>query len=216
MALVFTDVEFIVLLGVILIIVYFAGSYWKHRRLTWHAHWFEDRFGKMARVQFARQGHAGLQVKCEMKDKTHGYNDLYFSIGLGARENLMYYPLRDIMDNRDRVTCWGIVDKPIRSNLMVARSTDKRRIAEAEGRANISRINLKEFDDLGLVVYASNSDYASKFIRQTSMTSNLAKFDEVELVELDMLSSMIRTVSILKTPKLGELMDFVLLMGRVA
>lgn len=197
-------------------IVYFVGSYWKHRKLTWHAHWFEDRFGKIARVQFSRQGHAGLQVKCEMKDRTHGYNDLYFSIGLGARENLMYYPLRDITDNKDRVTSWGIVDKPIKSNLMVARSSDKRRIADVEGKANTRRMNLKEFDDLGFVVYASNADYASRFISQASMASNLAKFGEVELVELDMLSSLIRTVSILKTEKLGELMDFVLLMGRAA
>jgi hypothetical protein len=77
-------------------------------------------------------------------------------------------------------------------------------------------MNLKEFDDLGFVVYASNSEYASRFMRQTSMASNLAKFGEVELVELDMLSSLIRTVSILKTEKLGALTDFILLMGRAA
>lgn len=216
MAIVITDVEVVVMLGVILIIVYFAGSYWKHRRLTWHAHWFEERFGKIAHVQFARQGHAGLRVRCEMKDRTHGYNELYFSIGLGARENLMYYPLRGIMDNKDRVSCWGIVDKPIKSNLIVARASDKKRIADVEGRANISRMQLKEFDDVGFVVYASNREYASRFMRQTSMASNLAMFEEVELVELDMLSSLIRTVFIMKTERLGELMDFLLLMGRAA
>ena len=75
---------------------------------------------------------------------------------------------------------------------------------------------LREFDDLGFVVYASNNDYASRFITKTSLASNLARFDEVELVELDMLSSMIRLVSILKTKNLGDLMDFVLLMGRAA
>jgi hypothetical protein len=211
-----TDVEVVVILVIVLILVYFAGSYWNHRKLTSQAHWFEDRFSKIARVQFAKQGNAGLSIKCEMKDKTHGYNSLFFSIGLAARENLMYYPLRGIMDNKDRVNCWGVVYKPIKSNLVIARSIDKKRIAAAEERVNLSRMNLKEFDDPGFVVYASNSEYASRFIEQTSMASNLAKFEEVELVELDMLSSVIRTVSILKTEKLGELIDFVLLMGRAA
>jgi hypothetical protein len=211
-----TDVEVVVILIVVLVIVYFAGSYWKHRQLTSLAHWFEDRFGKIARIQFAKQGHAGLSIKCEMKDKTHGYNTLFFSIGLGARENLMYYPLRGIMDNRDRVNCWGVVNKPIRSNLVVARSIDRKRIAEAEEKANMSRMNLKDLEGNGLVAYASDTNYASRLIEQTSMASHLAKFEEVELVELDMLSSVIRTVSILKTENLGELVDFVLLMGRAA
>ncbi|MDV3243610.1 MAG: hypothetical protein LYZ66_00375 [Nitrososphaerales archaeon] len=211
-----TDVEVVVLFGVILIVIYVIGSYWKHRKLTWHAHWFEDRFGKTARVQFAKQGHAGLRIRCEMKDKTSGYRELFFSIGLGARENLMYYPLRNVMDNRDRVSCWGVVDKPIRSNLVIARTGDKKRISEVEGRANMNRMKQQELEGMGYAVYSSNGEYASRFMNQASMASSLGRFEEVELVELDMLSSTIRTVSMLKTEKLGELMDFVLLMGRAA
>ncbi len=211
-----TDIEIVVLLGVILIVVYVIGSYWKHRKLTWHAHWFEDKFGKIARVQFAAQGHAGLRMRCEMNDKTSGYRELFFSVGLGARENLLYYPLRNLMDNRDRVSCWGVVDKPIGSNLVITRIRDKKRISEVEGKANMVRMKQNELEGLGYAVYSSNGEYASRFINHSSMASNLARFAEVELVELDMLSSTIRTVSMLKTEKLSELVDFVLLMGRTA
>jgi hypothetical protein len=151
-----------------------------------------------------------------MKDRTSGYRELFFTIGLGARENLMYYPLRNVMDNRDRVNCWGVVDKPIRSNFVIARTGDKKRISEVEGRANMNRVNQKELENMGFAVYSSNGNYASKFISEASMPSNLAKFGEVELVELDTLSSTIRTTSMLKSEKLGELVDFVFLMGRAA
>ena len=216
MAIVITDVEVVVILAIVLIVVYLIGSYWKHRTLVRLAHWFEDRFGKIARVQFSSHGHAGLRIRCEMKDRTSGYRELFFSIGLGARENLMYYPLRNVMDNRDRVSCWGVVDKPIRSNFVLARTGDKKKISEVEGRANMNRMVQKELENMGFAVYSSDGHYASKFIIEASMASNLSKFEEVELVELDMLSSTIKTVSTLRPEKLGDLMDFVLLMGRAA
>jgi len=216
LAFVITDVELVVIFGVLLILVYFAGSYWKHRRLTWHAHWFEDRFKTSARVQFRSYGHAGLKVRCEMRDRTHGYRELHFAISLGARENLMYYALAELMDNRDRVNCWGIVDKPIGSNVVVVRMRDKKKVAETEARANINKMNSADLERVGYVVYASNAEYASKFLRQTGLASNLERLGEVDLVELDMLSSMIRIVSLLKTQRLGELTDFVLAMGRAA
>ncbi|HEV2138848.1 MAG TPA: hypothetical protein VGR53_08395 [Nitrososphaerales archaeon] len=216
MAFVVTDVEVVVILAIALIAVYLIGSYWKHRTLTRLAHWFEERFGKIARVQFSSHGHAGLRIRCEMKDRTTGYRELFFSIGLGARENLMYYPLKNVMDNRDRVSCWGVVDKPIKSNFVIARAEDKKKLSEIEGRANMNRINEKELENMGFAVYSSNGNYASKFISEASMPSNLAKFGEVELVELDMLSSTVKTVSMLKSEKLGELMDFVFLLGRAA
>lgn len=216
MAFVITDVEVVVMFGVALIIVYFAGSYWKHRRLTWHAHWFEERFKTIAHVQFRSYGHAGLKVRCEMKEGTTAYRELHFTISLGARENLMYYALAELMDNRDRVNCWGVVDKPIKSNMVVARAKDRSKVAETEARANMNKMNPAELERLGFVVYASNREYASRFLAQAALASNLGSFGEVELVELDMLSSMIRIVSLLKTERLGELTDFVLMMGKAA
>src|SRR2546428_9924254 len=92
MAFVVTDVEVVVALGVVLIVVYVAGSYWKHRTLTGYAHWFEESYRSRAKVQFASYGHAGLKVRGELNDKSDGFRELYFTISLGPRQNLIYYP----------------------------------------------------------------------------------------------------------------------------
>jgi hypothetical protein len=209
-----TDVGIVVGFGIVLIIVYVAGSYWKHKTLTRLAHWFEDRFSTLARVQFKSFGHAGLRVKCEMKDGTTGYRELHFALSLGARENLMYFPLAKLTDNLDRVNCWGIVSAPVKSNLVVVGKADKRRIQEAESRANMGALNLRDFEDSGYVVYASDGDYASKFLSRAALSRKLGALREVELLELDSLSSTIRAVWRLDSGRLKEMTDFVLGLGR--
>jgi hypothetical protein len=209
-----TDVELVVALGVVLVIVYVAGSYWKHRALNRLAHWFQERFSNIAHVQFQSYGHAGLRVKCEMKDRSSGFRELHFALTLGARENLMYYPLSGVTDNLDRVNCWGILEKPVKPNLLVFRSADKKRSQDAEGRANMSTMTSKELDGSGYVAYASDRESGSKFIARASLASRLQDLGSVELVELDSLSSLVRAVSRLEGPRLGEFCDFMLGLGR--
>jgi hypothetical protein len=209
-----TDVEIVVILAIILIVTYVVGSYWKHKTLTRLAHWFQDRYAPTAKVQFRKFGHAGLWVKCEMKDRSSGFREAYFTLSLGARENLLYYPLAKITDNLDRVNCWGIAERPVKSNLLVFRSSDKKRTKEAESRANMSELSSKEIGDLGYVAYASDRQNASSFISRSSLGSKLKQLGAVELVELDTLSSLVRSVSKLDEAKLGEFCDFMSALGR--
>src|SRR5712691_3239427 len=190
MAFVVTDVEVVVALGVVLIVVYVLGSLWKHRTLTAYAHWFEENYRSRAKVQFASYGHAGLKVKCEMNDKSDGFRELYFTISLGARENLMYYPLVPLMHDFDLVTCWGIAEGAVKSNLRLIKADDKKEVGYAESLANMKRLDFNELNQLGYVAYTSNKEYTSKFFSQASLVSRLKDFREVRLVELDMTSSM--------------------------
>lgn len=214
MAYVITDVEVVIILAIVLIVTYVVGSYWKHKTLTRLAHWFEDRYSPVAKVQFRKFGHAGLWVKCDMKDRTSGFREVYFTLSLGARENLLYYPLAKATDNVDRVNCWGIADKPVKSNLLVFRSGDKKRARDAESRANMSEVQSKEMGDLGYVAYASDRQNASTFFSRSSLAGKLKHLGAIELVELDTLSSLVRSVSRLDPPRLGEFCDFVLGLGR--
>lgn len=214
MAYVITDVEVVIILAIVLIVTYVIGSYWKHKTLTRLAHWFEDRYSSTAKVQFRKFGHAGLWVKCEMKDRSMGFREVYFTLSLGARENLLYYPLAKITDNLDRVNCWGIAEKPVKSNLLVFRSGDKKRTLEAESRANMNELPLKEMGELGYVAYASDGQIASTFISRSSLAGKLKSLGAVELVELDTLSSLVRSVSRLDGARLGEFCDFVFGLGR--
>ena len=214
MAFVVTDVEVVVALGVVLIVVYVVGSYWKHRTLTGYAHWFEENYRSKAKVQFASYGHAGLKVRCEMNDKSDGFRELYFTISLGARENLMYYPLVPLMHDFDHVTCWGIVERPVKSNLRLINADDKKQVAYAEGLANMKKLDLDELNQLGYVAYTSNKEYTSRFFSQASLISRLKDFREIRLIELDMTSSLIRVVSKLKKEKLPALTGLVSTLGR--
>jgi hypothetical protein len=209
-----TDVEIVVIIAIALLVAYVAGSYWKHRTLTRLAHWFEDKYSPTARVQFRKFGHAGLWVKCEMKDRSSGFREVYFTVSLGARENLFYYPLAKITDNLDRLNCWGIVEKPVRSNLLVFRSGDKKRLKEAESRANMSELPSKEIGALGYVAYGSDRQIAAQFLSRSSLANKLKVLGAVEAVELDTLSSLVRTVSTLDDARLGEYCDFTLALGR--
>jgi hypothetical protein len=211
-----TDVEIVVGLGVVLIIVYLAGSYWKHKKLTQYAHWFEDRFGKRAKVKFRGYGHAGLKIKCEMNDKSDGFRELYFALSLGARENLMYYPLAPLFKDHDKINCWGVVDRPIRSNLKLVRADDKKQVEHAESMANATKLNNGKLADLGYVAYATNSDYANRFLSQAGVASRLKEFNEVSLIELDITSSLIRIVARLREQQLPDFCGFVLSLGRAA
>jgi hypothetical protein len=214
MAFALTDISIVVALGLVLVVVYVLGSYWKHRTLTRYAHWFEEKFSGRAKVQFASYGHAGLRVRCEMNDRSDGFREIYFAISLGARENLMYYPLLPLMHDSDRVSCWGIVEKPVKSNLRVVNVADKKQVAFSESLANMRRLETSELDGLGYVAYASNRDYSSRFLSQAGVASALKGFRETELIELDMTSSMIRLVSRLKEGKLPALTGFVAALGR--
>lgn len=216
MAFVLTDVAVVLALALVLIVVYVIGSYWKHRMLTKYAHWFEERFASRAKVQFASYGHAGLKVKCEMNDKSDGFRELYFTISLGARENLMYYPLVPLTHDSDHVTCWGIVEKPVKSNLRIMNAADRKQIAYSENLANMRKLDASELKDLGYVAYASNREYTSKFFSQASLASRLKEFREIQLIELDMTSSIIRVVSKLRKEKLLALTGFLSTLGRAA
>jgi len=214
MAFVVTDVEVVVALGVVLIVVYVVGSYWKHRTLTGYAHWFEENYRSRGKVQFASYGHAGLKVRCEMNDKSDGFRELYFTVSLGARENLMYYPLVPLMHDFDIVTCWGIAEGPVKSNLRLINADDKKQIDYSESLANMKKLDLDELNQLGYVAYASNKEYTSRFFSQASLLSRLKNFREIRLVELDMTSSMIRVVSKLKKEKLPALTGLISALGR--
>src|SRR2546425_9477285 len=197
-----THVGVVGLHAVVLIVVYFVGSYWKHRMLTRYAHWFEERFASRAKVQFASYGHAGLKVRCEMTDRSDGFREMYFTISLGARENLLYYPLVPLMRDADHVSCWGIVEKPVRSNLRVVNADDKKQIVYSESLANMSKLEVSGLKELGYVTYASNREYTSKFFTAASLTSKLKEFREVHLTELAITPSIVKVVSQLKREKL--------------
>jgi hypothetical protein len=211
MAFVVTDIELVVALGVILVVVYVAGTYWKHKELTRYAHWFEEKFSGNGKVKFASHGHAGLRIKCEIKKSSlDGLREMQFAISLGARENLMYYALSHFMHDFDRLNCWGLLSKPVRSNIKVLKISDKRRVAGFENSVSLKKIGLEELSEVGYVAFTSDTEYATNFISRASLPSKLKEMKGVELMELDTDSSMLHVVARLKKSTLPQLMNFIL------
>ncbi len=215
MALYVSDLEIVVIIGILLVVIYFVGSYWKHRKLTKYAHVFEDRLKSKARVRFRSFGHAGLGVKLEMNDRSDGFREVYFSLSMGARENLMHYPLVSLTKGYDRISFWGILEKPVKINMRIMSREEKKEIKHTEERANMRKINLEEFDEIGYVVYASNTEIARSFISRSKIVEKLRELKYVELIETDMTSSLVRIVSRFKEETLSELLNFLFYLGRV-
>lgn len=215
MALYLSDLEIVVIIGVVLVVVYFIGSYWKHKKLTKYAHWFEDRFRDKARVKFRSFGHAGLGIKLEMKDRSDGFKEVYFTLSMGARENLMHYPLIFLTRGFDKISFWGVLEKPVKMNMSIVSSWNKGEIRKTEERSNIRKLSSEELDRIGYFLYASNTEAAKSFISRSKITERLKELKYVELVETDMTSSLVRVVSRLREESLTDLLSFLFYLGRV-
>lgn len=212
MAFAFTDVETIAILAGALIIVYVVGTYWKHRTLMDYAHWFQENLSKHGRVQFAAHGHAGLIVRCQSK-KSNSLTDLHFALSLGARENLMYYPLAPFTRDFDRIDCWAVLHKPIESSLRILKRTNKRGIFTAKTSPSLTSVESDGLERLGYVMYASNRESALAVVSKTSMPTRLGESTNVESIEIDRVSSKLHLVAKLRKKTLPQLVGFIFDLG---
>jgi hypothetical protein len=215
LAIVFTDLEALVIIAIVLIVVYIVGTYWKHRTLTRYAHWFEENLSKKGKVKFASHGHAGLRIKYEGKDRAE-MREMDFALTLGARENLIYYPYSIFTRDFDRLSCWALLSRPIRSNLKIMRRTNRKTIEEAENTPRLSAVGLDELEQLGYIMYATDREYARELASKASIATRLKNSKNVELIEFDRLSSRLHLVGKLSKESLPELVNFMFVLGNSA
>jgi hypothetical protein len=215
LAIVFTDLEALVIIAIVLIVVYIIGTYWKHRTLTSYAHWFEENLSKKGKVKFASHGHAGLRIKYEGKDRTE-MRKIDFALTLGARENLIYYPYSIFSRDFDKLSCWALLSRPIRSNLKIMRRTNRKTIKEVENTPRLSAVGLDELEQLGYVMYATDREYARELASKASIATRLKNSKNVEFIEFDRLSSRLHLVGKLSKESLPELVNFMFALGNSA
>jgi hypothetical protein len=215
LAVVITDIEVVVALAVVMIIVYLVGTYWKHRTLTNYAHWFEEKLGSKGRVKFASHGHAGLRIKCEVKDTGGSLKEMHFALSLGARENLMYYPYALLTRSSDRLNCWAILHRPIQSSLKIMKQSDKKGISASENSPQLAEVKFNWLEELGYVMYASDRSYALDLITKASIPERLKNTD-VESIEFDKLQSKLHVVARLRKESLPELVNLMFVLGKSA
>ena len=212
MAFVITDVTTIAILATILIVVYIAGTYWKHRTLTSYAHWFQDNLSKHGKVQFASHGHAGLRVRCET-GKNRPLSELHFALSLGARENLLYYALAPFTRDFDRIDCWAVLHKPIGTNLRILKQYDRKGISNAEKSPNLTLVESDVLRKLGYLIFASNSASALGAVSKASMPTRLGTATDIETIEVDRTSSKLHVVARLKRRTLPQVLNFIFDLG---
>jgi hypothetical protein len=212
LAFVFSDIEIVAALATVLVVVYFLGTYWKHRTLRKYAHWFEERFAKKAKVKYASFGHAGLRVKCEMNNSSDGFNVLEFALTLGARENLVYYPYRFVTRDFDKLNCWARLTRPVSFNVEITRQ--KKRIKLTWETAGTERIEIPELAELGYSVYSSGKDFANQIVKRSSMIPRLQELNDVVSLELEEEPSRLHLVAKLHEQTLPQLIDLISQLGR--
>ncbi len=216
MEFVFTDIMALVILATVMIAFYFAGTYWKHRTLTNYAHWFEEELSSRARVKFASHGHAGLKVKCEIRDSGAALREMHFALSLGARENLMYYPFALITGESDSLTCWAILHRPIQSNLRIVKRSNRKAVTESENSPNLTPVETDRLQEAGYIMYATDRNYAIELLSRVSIPEKLKETEDVQFIEFDKLSSKLHITAKLRMQSLPQLVNLMFVLGKSA
>jgi len=212
LALAVSDVEIVAVLAVLFFIVYFLGTYWKHKALQRYGHWFEERFSREAKVKYASFGHAGLRIKCEMNSSSDGFKELEFALTLGARENLIYYPYRVVTRDFDKLNCWATLTEPVKFQVEITRQRKKAKVTWDT--AGIEEVKIPQLAELGYRVYSTGVDFTNELVKQSGVAARLKDLVNVESLELQEEPSRIHLVARLHMDDLAKLIDLISLVGR--
>ncbi len=209
---VYSDIEIVATLATILVVVYFLGSYWKHKTLRRYAHWFDERFSRKAKVKYASFGHAGLRIKCEMNSSSDGFKELEFALSLGARENLIYYPYRMVTRDFDKLNCWATLTDPVKFQVEITRQRKKVKVTWET--AGIEEVKIPQLAELGYTVYSTGTDFTNELVKRSGVAARLKDLSTVESLELQEEPSRLHLVAKLHMDDLGKLIDLISLIGR--
>jgi len=209
--LVFSDIEIVAALATVLVVVYFLGTYWKHRTLRRYAHWFDERFSRKAKVKYASFGHAGLRIKCEMNSSSDGFKELEFALTLGARENLIYYPYRVVTRDFDKLNCWAALTDPVKFQVEITR---QRKLKVTWDTAGIEEVKNPQLEELGYRVYSTGPEFANRLVERSGVIARLKELSNVESLELQEEPSRIHLVARLDMNDLAKVIDLIALVGR--
>ena len=209
---VYSDIEIVATLATILVVVYFLGSYWKHKTLRRYAHWFDERFSRKAKVKYASFGHAGLRIKCEMNSSSDGFKELEFALSLGARENLIYYPYRMVTRDFDKLNCWATLTDPVKFQVEITRQRKKVKVTWET--AGIEEVKIPQLAELGYRVYSTGADFANQLVERSGVVTKLKDLANVESLELQEEPSRLHLVARLDMDDLAKVIDLISLVGR--
>ncbi len=209
---VFSDIEIVAALATVLVVVYFLGTYWKHRTLRRYAHWFDERFSRKAKVKYASFGHAGLRIKCEMNSSSDGFKELEFALTLGARENLIYYPYRVVTRDFDKLNCWAALTDPVKFQVEITRQ--RKKVKVTWDTAGIEEVKNPQLEELGYIVYSTGPDFANQLVERSGVIARLKELSSVESLELQEEPSRLHLVARLHMDDLAKLIDLISLVGR--
>jgi len=207
-----SDIEIVAALATILVVVYFLGSYWKHRTLRRYARWFDEKFSHKAKVKYASFGHAGLRIKCEMKSSSDGFKELEFALTLGARENLIYYPYRVVTRDFDKLNCWATLTGPVKFQVEITRQ--RKKVKVTWDTAGIEEVKIPQLAELGYRVYSTGADFANQLVKRSGVAARLKDLSDVESLELQEEPSRLHLVARLHMDDLAKLIDLISLVGR--
>jgi len=212
LAFVFSDIEVVAALATVLVVVYFLGTYWKHRILKRYALWFEEKFSIRAKVKYKSFGHAGLRIKCELNNSSDGIKELEFALTLGARENLVYYPYALVARDSDKLNCWATLIDPVKFQVEITRLRKKSKLTWET--AGTEEVKISQLSELGYKVYSKGPDFANRLVERSGVVAKLKDLDTVDSLELEEEPSRIHLVASLRMDDLPKLIDLISLVGR--
>lgn len=197
------------------LISYFVGGRRKHQLLMSYSRTIHDEMSRVSQVGFRPFGHAGVRIRCSMKDKSYDYNVIEMALTMASRENLLHYPIALMTRDRDKLAFWGFTNKPINYTMEIVPLRQIRTRRKLEFGRGLQRLTTddpsisKDFE-----VFTNDRHMAHKLLSSRELVegfSSLGRF--IKHLSIDSVSSRIYLLSEIRESNVKELLGFVLGLG---
>ncbi len=138
---------------------------------------------------------------------------MHFALSLGARENLMYYPLKLITHIPDRIDGWGILNTSTQADMRLMKLGDKKRIVKTE-QDGLREVGLQELENAGYVAYTTHIIQARELLSKSDVIPKIKGWNELELIELNQEPSTLHVTAKLHRGALDDFVNFLYFMGK--
>lgn len=199
------------------LVSYFAGVRRKRQLMMKYSRTISDEMSRIGKVGFRPFGHAGVRIRCDVKDADHDYKSIELALSMADRENLLYYPLSVLRREGDSLAFWGFPTKPVKYSLEIIPPREVKTIRKIENERRLWKMAPSQASIAGSFdVYTDDTRMAEGLMsaeRFYEDFSKLARF--IKRFSIDSSRSAIHFRSDLREDNLPGLLGFVKNVGQV-
>ncbi len=176
-----------------------------------------EKMSGISDVGFRPFGHAGVRIRCSMKESAYHYRSVEFAITMAARENFLYYPLFLLGDFKDRLAAWCFLKTRTAFSLEVIPVHDRRNIRRMEGSPYLEALTIRSDAYRGFRAYTNNPAQGERLLSEAEFCGGFERLRSlIKRFSVDQTDSKIHVLSNLTMGNVEDILKFVLAAGKAS